>query len=331
MNLTKTEFNLEEAINLYNQGYGTSYIAKVYKCSTNKVVCHFKKNNVQIRKLSEYILNPARKKYYLDDTFFDKIDSQEKAYILGFLYADGYNNTKRGVLVLTLQQRDEHILEDIKKHFTNVPVKRYEHKSSYNSNKSFKKASLYIHSRKISDRLNELGCGNNKSFVLEFPNYLSFELIPHFIRGYLDGDGCICLPKNGAVKVSLLSSLSFIEEFIKVVYKYIGIQFVGTTHAKSKNIGEAYCCNRNRCLKFLDWIYKDSTIHLHRKYNKYLKLQARGTSCNGPGNKGLANQNLMCLNCQSFSITKHGLLNGNQKYKCNSCQKICFISGIDIQ
>ena len=42
------------------------------------------KNNIQLRTLSESL-----RKYSLDETYFDNIDSPNKAYILGFLYADG--------------------------------------------------------------------------------------------------------------------------------------------------------------------------------------------------------------------------------------------------
>lgn len=45
-----------------------------------------------------YIMKPQtelQRKYPINETFFDTIDTQEKAYILGLLYADGYNNTGR--------------------------------------------------------------------------------------------------------------------------------------------------------------------------------------------------------------------------------------------
>ena len=70
-------------------------------------------------------------KYSYDSNFFEKIDSEAKAYWLGFLYADGYihRNYKNGKiksmsLELSLKSEDrahlENFLRDIR---SNVPIK----------------------------------------------------------------------------------------------------------------------------------------------------------------------------------------------------------------
>ena len=53
--------------------------------------------------------------YTFDTHFFDEINTQEKAYVLGFLFADGYNYEKRGVVSLSLQEKDKEILDKISK------------------------------------------------------------------------------------------------------------------------------------------------------------------------------------------------------------------------
>ena len=47
----------------------------------------------------------------INKNFFNKIDTEEKAYFLGFLYADGYNNTDRNSVALSLKEDDKEILE----------------------------------------------------------------------------------------------------------------------------------------------------------------------------------------------------------------------------
>ena len=46
-----------------------------------------------------------------------------------------------------------------------------------------------------------MNCTQNKSLTLQFPNFISDELMPHFIRGLFDGDGCIW---NGKRKKAII-------------------------------------------------------------------------------------------------------------------------------
>ena len=52
----------------------------------------------------------------------------------------------------------------------------------------------------VNDLIN-LGCIPNKSLTLTFPDFINDELLPHFIRGYFDGDGCIWNGKRKKVVV----------------------------------------------------------------------------------------------------------------------------------
>ena len=130
------------------------------------------------------------KEYEIDETFFQSIEQENQAYILGFLYADGcnqiYENT-RYVSMCQLEQ-DKDILDKIKREmkFNNpdyvVEVQKSNNKIKYK---------LQIYSRKISKDLEKLGVTANKSLTLQFPTFIPDSLMPHFIRGYFDGDGCV--------------------------------------------------------------------------------------------------------------------------------------------
>jgi hypothetical protein len=54
------------------------------------------------------------RRYELNENYFDVIDSHDKAYILGFLFADGCNNPKKYTISISLQEEDKDILEKMR-------------------------------------------------------------------------------------------------------------------------------------------------------------------------------------------------------------------------
>jgi hypothetical protein len=132
----------------------------------------------------------------LDEHYFDEIDTPNKAYILGFLYADGYNNEVNHTIVLTLHEKDKDILEKIRKELK--CEKPLYHISSVNKHdgKPRELESLILASKHMSETIKKWGLVPNKTFTLEFPKFLSDNLVCHFIRGYFDGDGCAWIGAN---------------------------------------------------------------------------------------------------------------------------------------
>lgn len=226
------------------------------------------------------VMDVRHRVYQLDEHYFDVIDSPNKAYILGFLYADGYNNYQTRTVSLDLKYVDVDILRRISKELkTNRPLLYTQPSDSarpgekYTSKPHYK---LSISSKRISKRLSELGIVENKSLILQFPTYLADELIPHFIRGYFDGDGCLYANVGDNNKpynqeVCITQTESFCESMKDVIKHTLGIDC---------HIHDASCHNgttknlritgRMQCNKFLDWIYKDADLMLDRKHEKYL-------------------------------------------------------------
>lgn len=316
--MLKLDLDVNSIIDSYNKGRTIKSISIACNCSQSSILRLLRKYGVKSNPKNS---SSRKRKYYLNEDFFNEINSQEKAYILGYLYADGYNNTERGAVTLTISKKDEHILYDMKQYFTEVPIKNYVSKSGYKPGQI--ESRLRIDSIKISTQLERLGCGNNKSLNLQFPNFISIDMMPHFIRGYLDGDGCISISNNRCA-VSIIGSLDFVKSFIDYVKCKLNLIFHISFYKKNDSIADGYCNNRNDCLVFLDWIYKDSKIHLDRKYKKYLELKDKGISYYGFGNKGLANLNgdkISCPRCTSFLIHKRGFEKGKRRYQCNECNR----------
>lgn len=210
------------------------------------------------------------RKYTLKEDYFDKIDSSDKAYFLGLLYADGYNCTKRGFIRLTLHDKDINILIKLNKLLI--------HSKPIYKEKNKPHSIIYISSRYMSNRLVELGCGGIKTFNLKFPSWLNENLYNDFIRGYFDGDGTIYYNKaNKNFRVELIGTDSFIGSIQDIMCNKLGFSktklYKKPKHIESgKNISSLIIGSTNQARKFKEWIYSDANLYLERKYNKFKEI-----------------------------------------------------------
>lgn len=121
-----------------------------------------------------------------------------------------------------------------------------------------------------NDLLN-LGLIPRKSQIIDLPTkeQVPEHLMHHFVRGYLDGDGCIYSFKsncNVSICVSKIMGLTM-KKLIKEVLN------INSAVRYSPGIYNLDISGRTQCLKFLDWIYEDATIYLDRKHEKYLAMK----------------------------------------------------------
>lgn len=228
-------------------------------------------------------MNPFDRKYYIDFSYFEKIDTQEKAYILGFLYADGYNKFNRYFRV-KLHKKDEDIL--IKMLFAmkaTYPVVNY-YKRIKNNDGSITETiqkGFQISSRKMTKDLSNLGCIQCKGDFIRFPSWLDKNLWNHFIRGYFDGDGGIRKTvKDGACDMymaHIASNPNFIKDLNTIFNEIFGREFHVEKFKDSKRVEQIRFYGHHNTMKFLDFIYKDASIYLDRKYKIYLEAKDRKT------------------------------------------------------
>jgi len=108
---------------------------------------------------------PTKRQFYVNDEFFERIDTEEKAYWLGFLYADG--SVHHINLTIALQRSDEEHLKLFLKHLESENGV-YQHDNTYvykgeTKNRYF--SSISISSAKIVEDLTKLGCFPQKTFL----------------------------------------------------------------------------------------------------------------------------------------------------------------------
>ncbi len=263
----------QEAYLEYERGASYEDIKNKYKVSYTTVKKLLTQNGIKTRSFWEQC-----QKYTLNKNYFDIIDAEQKAYWLGFLYADGCNYHAAGLLSINLAEKDKGHLELLKNHIgSNYPLKRIE-------NKGFKDYpvsicyGLCIYSRYLTDKLTKVGCHPNKTFSVEFPtqNQVPKSLIRHFIRGYLDGDGCISVYKTKkakyfkSVSINICGNKPFLIEMSNILTDELKIKM---PLYKTRGIFELRTSSRGNIDKLLEWIYKDATVYLDRKYQKF--IQAR--------------------------------------------------------
>lgn len=234
-----------------------SDLAKKYKVSRVTVRSYAKRSGLHKGNLKRL------KTYTLDVNYFNLIDNPNKAYVLGFIYADGCN-TRRG-LQIGIQEEDKEVLEFIKKELNSNNNLRYV--------KPFKegwlpKWELIISSKELSESLTKAGCPPSKSLILDFPN-LSDNLIPHFIRGYFDGDGGLSICKKGYGRLSFISgSKVFIDKLRNYFLKKTG-DLLPLYEGKAYSLQTS---KQSLVKNIINLMYTDSTFSMQRKYKKACEL-----------------------------------------------------------
>lgn len=203
--------------------------------------------------------------YKYNRNFFESINTESQAYWAGFIAADG--NVRKDFLKMRIELniKDKNHLfkfrEDIQ---GDMPIKESVRTNNH---------SCYIdlNSVDICKDLNRLGITPNKSLSLDINfNLIPINLIPHFIRGYFDGDGSLC---HTAMDGKIRWQVSFIgtEKFLKDIMFYIQKEHCIST------CGNNYRFNFSKfkdVKDITDFMYKNATIYLDRKYEKYLEFSA---------------------------------------------------------
>lgn len=249
-------------VSLYKAGKSTITLGKLYNVNAGAIYYIIKKSGVVPRTKKE-----TQRKYKIRECFFDVIDTQDKAYILGLLFADGCNSTERNQIRIILSEKDRDLLTQISEivYYQPKPLLFQKGKTFVDNQKIYQRKNscvFSIISKHISNVLVEYGLVKNKSLILEFPNKIPEYLISHFIRGYFDGDGSIHLRKKDTQpQVCICGTQSFLNT-IKTILLHININ---SAIYPTKKIYTLYFNGRKQANRFYEWLYADASLYLERK------------------------------------------------------------------
>lgn len=208
----------------------------------------------------------------LNDSYFDEIDSERKAYWLGFIMADGciVRTEKDGPynrFELNLKPEDrihlERFQEDLESNYKIKDIEKKNKKRNFDS----VICNLRISSRKLVDSLMRNEITPNKTGREVLPSTIPNNLIRHFIRGYFDGDGSITINKSFRICSSSIDILNSINDYFR---NELDVEFnIYSDDSYKKPFFVIDSNSRTKNKKALDHLYDDATIYLDRKHLRY--------------------------------------------------------------
>lgn len=248
----------------------------VCKCCGKEFVS-YKKNQVVCSKecgAKLHYSNQLGKNNHNDECFFNNvIDTEHKAYLLGLLTADGSISCNKISISLT----DKHMIETINL-LINPERKIYKNNDSY---------MFYWNNQEDLEFLKNIGFTTTKQYNACMYKNIPENLMNHYIRGWFDGDGCVYEsttvekaydpPRKYTYKlVSFTTGSEIAKDELNMFFKNLGIdsKIVKDSRSNSLNRNNTYYVKiykKKHVEFFKNYIYKNATIMLTRKYNKFMR------------------------------------------------------------
>jgi len=217
--------------------------------------------------------------------YFNNIDTEYKAYILGFIYADGtiddkVKGNRQWRMRISIQLEDSYVLQKLLND-TNESKVIIRNPPSTIKNNWKKQGTATINNTYLCKKLIDLGCYPRKTTVgLAFP-HLKDEFISHFIRGFFDGNGSIMIKKRKYTKKNSLISIykknaiaisSTDSKFLDKLFSYLPITKVYKTKRKKSMYVHTYWIERKQDIINVEkYLYNNSIYFLKRKKEKFIR------------------------------------------------------------
>ena len=251
-----SEDQLKYIVDEYEDGKSLTSIGKKFGTSYKNIGNLLKRNGVKTLGNKQGF---PRKEHY-----FDEINTPDKAYWLGIMYADG--NVSQFNNEISLRLKDEEHIYKFKEALGATNHKVIEHIDK--RFESLPKIYIFaIKDRQLKNSLIKWGCTPKKSLTIkDLPN-IPRKLTSHFLRGYFDGDGSLhWLKGTKNFRISFVGTKDFLEELKKELGATVSIQ-----QHKGNQSCYLQIAGRQQVPRILNYLYKDSkeSIRLDRKYNLY--------------------------------------------------------------
>jgi len=249
---------------LYSKNWSQQKIANKYNVTQNCIMKILKKNRIKCR--------PTKVSIQFNEYFFDSIDTEIKAYWLGFITADGciqIVEKRQNMLTIALSYKDSSHLNNFIKDI-NSKHNLYRYKSKDSNGHYHDTVRITLSSDHLIKSLLKLNIGPRKTNTISFPS-VKKPLLNHFMRGYFDGDGSVYLKSPDKRKGRTVRQLRTVivgnEKFIKQYNCHLSalskIKLPNITHDKS--ISRIDVQGNNQAQQIYKFLYKNATRFMKRK------------------------------------------------------------------
>jgi hypothetical protein len=249
----------QEMASRYSGGESTAKLAQDYGISSEAV-----RGLLERRGIARRDREHAARKYICNHIFFSSIDSEEKAYWLGFIAADGCISGNELRVCLSPADRD-HLVQLGASLNSSHPVTDYTlGKRAY--------CEFIVCSTQLTRDLIRHGITPRKSFTLQWPT-LSAEMFRHFARGYVDGDGCFTADSNVQNNVNVYFSVTSNKPFLLDMQGYLQRHCsLNQTKLFQRHKDSPIYSGKLQVRRIVDFLYHDAIIYLPRKYDKAYRI-----------------------------------------------------------
>ena len=261
----------EEIERLYLEGKTAKEISSILGFKYSQPVYNYFKKRGWYRNCKS-----GKVTYKVDIDFFKCINTEEKAYILGFICADGHISEDR--LVITVAEKDLDILEKIRGVMhSNHPIKKIKRINPYNKTdrKQLTLVELMIGRKELVEPLFNMGLSSNKTYTLngDILKYIPKYLMRDLLRGYFDGDGNVFFGRRYTSGYKYNINVCGNEDFLLKSFQ----AYFPSSNRLYKDLYSKQCyvwkiSSRDKVRDFMHYLYYNSSIFLQRKYNEYRKI-----------------------------------------------------------
>lgn len=248
----------KDVIDKYKNGISTTIIANEYNVDRHTICNILEKHKIE--------RNNIYHNKGLDENYWEIIDSYDKAYFLGFFITDGnvYGNDVR----LQLKNESQYILETLKNK-TKSENKVRQDKRGFST--------FSVKRKKWVDDLAKYGVIPQKTSTVYFPDSLPTDLLSHFVRGLIDGDGWISFKGKQIGFCGNETLVTQLRDFIVQTLDVYNCKVLKT----GENLYQVCWCSKKDIKKIGEYIYKDkSDCFLKIKFDNYNELVNGNTEVN---------------------------------------------------